>query len=767
MSYLDTLNPAQREAVTTTDGPVLILAGAGSGKTRALTSRIAYLIAEKKVRPWEIMAITFTNKAAQEMRERVDKLAGEGASYIWVSTFHSACVRILRRFIDHIGYGKNFTIYDTDDSRTLIKRIMKEKQLDPHKWNDRFFQSRISAAKNIEMTPLMMENQAESPEQHLTAAIYRIYDRRLQDNNALDFDDLLLKTVELFRKDPEVLDYYQERLHYLMVDEYQDTNKVQFEFVSLLAGKYRNLCVVGDDDQSIYRFRGADIRNILEFEKIYPEARVIFLEQNYRSTQPILDAANAVIAHNTDRRKKKLWTAEKGSEKVRFHHFDSPWEEAEYVVSEIGQKHDLEGKPYSDFAILYRTNAQSRSFEEQCIARNIPYRIVGGINFYAHKEIKDILAYLTILENPSDDLSVRRIINVPRRGIGQTSIARLDAYAEESGISFLEACRRADQIPGLKRAAAGLSDFHSLIGELLQEKDELPVSELIAAVFDKTGYLRELEEKRDDESQTRLENLHEFAAKASDFDEQSENSSLSEFLQQVSLVSDIDTVDPSADYILLMTLHAAKGLEFDSVYMTGMEDGIFPGYRAITAEDDSLFGEDGRRRAKRETSEMQEERRLCYVGITRAKRHLMLTAAKYRMLYGERQAFRISRFVREIPRNLIDLLRDTTDTRRVFAQPGSEREGIGRILSFGKTLGTKKEGGNFFSKSGKFRPKEFQVEHSAPPAYKKGDRIRHRKFGEGTVLDIQNGKRDYEVSVDFDAFGTRRMFASFAALEKI
>ncbi|MEE0956219.1 MAG: UvrD-helicase domain-containing protein [Eubacterium sp.] len=802
MNYLETLNEPQKEAVTTTDGPVLILAGAGSGKTRALTSRIAYLIDEKKVRPWNIMAITFTNKAAGEMRERVNRIVGDGAEYVWVATFHSSCCRILRRYIDRIGYSNNFTIYDTDDSRTVIKRVMKELELDSRTYHERSLLSQISAAKNNGISPDEFEKQSFRWEQKTIAKAYRAYEAELKANNALDFDDLLLKTVELFESCPEVLEYYQDRLKYIMVDEYQDTNTVQFRFVSLLARKYHNLCVVGDDDQSIYKFRGADIRNILEFEHVYPDAKVIYLEQNYRSTQPILDAANAVISHNRGRKEKKLWTAIGGEEKARFRQFDNSYDEAEFVISEIQEKHREEGKPFSDYAILYRTNAQSRAFEEQCVARNIPYKIVGGINFYAHREIKDILAYLTVLENPSDDLAVRRIINVPKRGIGQTSIGKVEEFAQVNNLSFYEALERAPIIPGMKRAAGSIEEFRNLLEGFAKEKDSMAVSELIGRILEETGYRKELEEEGTDEAETRIENLKELISKASDYDDQSENPTLSDFLQQVSLVADIDSVEEGSDYVLLMTLHSAKGLEFDSVYMTGMEDGVFPGFKAITAEEEDSFDEQDGQRTGRETSEMEEERRLCYVGITRAKRHLTLTASQSRIMYGERQYYNASRFIHEIPRAMIDLGRDTTDTRRFLNMPSGDLGGLSRLLSGGQNGGNAAAdsrkgnlrnadqasgygtargygsagyvygGGNGpdrkkTSAMGKFKPKEFTVQKAGHLDYQVGDKVRHRKFGAGVVTEILDGKKDFEVTVDFENFGTRRMFASFAKLEKI
>ena len=622
MNTMEGMNPQQQEAVEYTEGPLLILAGAGSGKTRVLTHRIAYLMEEKGVKPWNIMAITFTNKAAQEMRERVDQIAGFGAESVWVSTFHSSCVRILRRYIDRLGYDNRFTIYDTEDSKTVMKEMIRRLDLDPKIYKERNLLSKISAAKNEMITPNEYEKQVTRWEDRRVGEIYRAYQEQLKKNNALDFDDLLVKTVELFRDCPEALDYYQERFRYIMVDEYQDTNTVQFQFVSRLAARYRNLCVVGDDDQSIYKFRGANIGNILDFEKVFPDAKVIKLEQNYRSTQNILDAANEVIRHNKGRKEKRLWTENGTGDKVNFRQFQSGFEEAEFVAGEIGRKVRTGENHYRDFAVLYRTNAQSRLFEEKFLLANIPYKIVGGVNFYGRKEIKDLLAYMKTVDNSLDDLAVQRIINVPKRGIGAATIGKVEAYAAEQDIHFYDALLEADYIPGLGRAAAKIRPFTLFIQSLRSQLEYLSVKELLEKIIEDTGYVKELEAEDTEEARARIENIDEFISKAADYEASAAEPSLSGFLQEVALVADIDSVDDSSDYVLLMTLHSAKGLEFNEVYMAGMEDGLFPSYMTITGDD---------------PSELEEERRLCYVGITRARKKLTLTAARQRMIRGETQ----------------------------------------------------------------------------------------------------------------------------------
>ena len=618
MSKYDTLNPMQREAVFHTEGPLLVLAGAGSGKTRVLTHRIAYLIEEKRVAPWNIMAITFTNKAAAEMRERVDKIVGEGAEAIWVSTFHSSCVRILRRFIDRLGYDTNFTIYDGDDQKTLMKQVLKKMQADPKQFKERAVLSRISAAKNDRITADEFEQQAGADfREKKIAQIYREYQKELKKNNALDFDDLLVKTVELFEANADVLEYYQDKFRYIMVDEYQDTNLVQFKLVDLLAKKYRNICVVGDDDQSIYKFRGANIENILSFEKAFPGARVIKLEQNYRSTQSILNAANEVIRHNRGRKDKTLWTANDEGPKVRFRQYDTAYEEADAIIRDIEREKEEKNAEYSDFAVLYRTNAQSRLLEEKCIYYSIPYRLVGGVNFYQRKEIKDILCYLKTIANGRDDLAVQRVINVPKRGIGATSIGKVTIYASANGMSFYDALLRVRGVPTIGKAADKIEKFTEQIENFRSRLSVLSIPELIEAILEETGYKKDLEAEGEIEGETRLQNVEELVNKATGYMSTAEEPTLDGFLEEVALVADVDSLDESENRIVLMTLHGAKGLEFPYVYLSGMEDGLFPSSMSIFSDDKDAI---------------EEERRLCYVGITRAEKELTLTAARQRMV---------------------------------------------------------------------------------------------------------------------------------------
>ena len=771
MDYLELLNAPQREAVEKTEGPLLILAGAGSGKTRVLTCRIAYLIQKMGVSPWNILAITFTNKAAGEMRERVDAAVGGAAGQVWVSTFHSTCCRILRRHIDRIGYDRSFTIYDTDDSRQVIREVVKALEFDPKMYKDRAVLAKISGAKNAMLSAEAFAASASLWEEQRLAEIYEAYQKRLKQNNALDFDDLLIKTVELFRAAPDVLAEYQERFRYILVDEYQDTNLVQFELVRMLAARYQNLCVVGDDDQSIYRFRGADIRNILSFEESFPGAHVVRLEQNYRSTGGILNAANEVIANNKGRRRKKLWTDLGEGEKARFFAFPTGAEEAVFVIDEIAQKVE-EGKSYSDFAVLYRTNAQSRLFEERCVNRNIPYQLVGGVNFYSRKEIKDILAYLKTIDNGADDLAVTRIINVPKRAIGQTSIARVARHAQERGCSFFDALLDAGEIPGIGRATKGITGFTNQIRRYRAASEEYKsVRQLIELILDDTGYVRELREEGTDEALARIENLEELISKAEDYQKATEEPSLSDFLQQVSLVADIDSVDENADRLLLMTMHGAKGLEFENVYLTGLEENTFPSYLCVVSGNEE---------------EIEEERRLCYVGMTRAKRHLTLTAANTRMLRGETRYLAVSRFVDEIPAELLELGRDTTDTRRFLGRgrerAGSYARGEDAAYTGGTPIAPRRQnspqetmrisgrstaGQNVLKKRPQaLQLKDFRVVKADKLDYDVGDRVRHIKFGEGTVTDIKDATKDFEVTVDFDKVGTKRMFASFAKLKK-
>ena len=780
MSIYDTLNPMQKEAVLHTEGPLLILAGAGSGKTRVLTHRVAYLIDEKQVNPWNILAITFTNKAAGEMRERVDQLVGFGAESIWVSTFHSTCVRILRRHIEYLGYNTNFSIYDSDDQKTLMKQVFKAMDVDTKQFKERSVLGTISSAKDKLIGPdEFLLNAGQDFRQRGIGEIYKEYQKRLRKNNALDFDDLIVKTVELFQNNSEILNYYQERFKYIMVDEYQDTNLAQFKLISLLASKYRNLCVVGDDDQSIYRFRGADIENILSFESAFPGAKVIKLEENYRSTQNILNAANGVIRHNRGRKDKTLWTANGEGELIRFKQFVTAREEADFVAREIRDS----VYAYQDQAVLYRTNAQSRLLEERCIFYNVPYRLVGGVNFYQRKEIKDILAYLKTIANGVDDLSVLRIINVPKRGIGATTMGKVTIFASEHGMSLYDALREARQIPGIGKAAEKIGTF---IGQMESfraraQSEDYTIQDLIEGIMDETGYQQDLEAEGEVESQTRLENIEELVNKAVSYEEDSEHSTLDEFLEQVALVADIDNMDESENRVTLMTLHSAKGLEFPKVYLVGLEDGLFPSMMSINSDD---------------KTDMEEERRLCYVGITRAKNELVITSARQRMVNGETRYCKPSRFLEEVPGELLEEerlepvlgsfgSRNNGDGAGGFGRSGISGEaglpwnqpapGNTRTSTFGKGYNAYASGASQpLSGLGAGSPagnpgfgKAFTVQKAASLDYGEGDRVRHIKFGEGTVKSIRDGGKDYEVTVVFDGAGQKKMFASFAKLKKV
>ena len=813
MGLTDALNDRQKEAVLTTEGPVLVLAGAGSGKTRALTYRVAYLIEEKKVNPWNILAITFTNKAAAEMKTRVNDLVSFGAESIWVSTFHSMCVRMLRRYADRIGFETSFTIYDADDSKTLMHQVIKALDMDPKTYKEKGVLAEISAAKNELITPEEYARQNAGDYRKMQVGeLYTAYQEQLKKNNAMDFDDLIGHTVRLLSEDREVREYYQEKFRYILVDEYQDTNTAQFRLIELLAGKYKNLCVVGDDDQSIYKFRGANIYNILNFEREYPGAKVIRLEQNYRSTQNILDAANGVIAHNEGRKEKHLWTQESAGSRVRFSVYDSGRDEAEAVVRDM-EKAVREGTPRKECAVLYRTNAQSRAIEEACVAHDLPYRLVGGVNFYQRMEIKDILAYLKTIDNAVDDLAVQRIINVPKRGIGQTTINKLAVFGTANDMSFYDACRHAVYIPGMGKAAAKVEQFVEEMEKYRHMAEEESLEDLIRAILKDTGYQKELEAEGTVEAESRLQNLEELISKAVDFEKNApENTGLKDFLEQVALVADIDTVDPNADRVFLMTLHSAKGLEFDHVYMVGMDDGLFPSYRSIVDDDQD---------------EIEEERRLCYVGITRAKRELLLTSARSRVVNGETRYNKPSRFVEEIPENVLirndesyggsyenawkkadtyqspwgkeDSYGDYKNARKkdnsygnAWGKEGSygdykttwkkedsyggssahgrygslayldRQEGLSQDVFDKKKTGRKKTEnvyvtGKQLSMTGKKEALTFQV----------GDRVRHVKFGLGTVAEIKEQPADYQVTVDFDEAGTKKMYALYAKLEKV
>lgn len=744
MSIYDTLNEQQKKGVFTTDGPVLLLAGAGSGKTRVLTHRIAYLIDELGVNSWNIMAITFTNKAAGEMKERVENLVGVGSDSIWVTTFHSTCVRILRRYADRIGYDNNFAIYDTDDQKTVMKEVCKRLQIDTKQLKERTILGAISSAKDELISPPEYElNAAGDYRKQKIASAYREYQETLRKNNAMDFDDLIMKTVELFKTDQEVLASYQKRFKYIMVDEYQDTNTAQFELIRLLAAGTRNLCVVGDDDQSIYKFRGANIRNILDFEKVYPEAVVIRLEQNYRSTQNVLDAANAVIRNNTGRKEKTLWTDHGNGNRIHFRQFDNAYEEAEFVADDIAGKKRNGIADYGDCAVLFRTNAQARLLEERFVVEGIPYNVVGGVNFYARKEIKDLLAYLKTIDNGRDDLTVKRIINIPKRGIGAATIAKVQDYADLHEISFYEALCQADEVTGLtSKTAEKLKPFVNLINVFRSKVDFYGIKELLEDVIETTGYVKELEASDEEDAEARIENIDELISKAAAFEETHDQPTLGEFLEEVALVADIDNVEEGNNRVLLMTIHSAKGLEFSHVYMTGMEDGIFPSYMTIVSDD---------------PDEIEEERRLAYVGITRAKEDLTLCYAKMRMVRGETQMNAVSRFVREIPTELMDNKPQAPKTKPIAVaapkrtaaenKPYIAGGGLGSLAAAGITKGAGAVTGG-------------------KPDYDIGDRVVHVKYGEGTVTDLEPGPRDYKVTVDFDEAGQKIMYAAFAKLQK-
>jgi len=779
MGIYDSLNEMQREAVYHTEGPLLILAGAGSGKTRVLTHRISYMIEEKGINPWNILAITFTNKAAGEMRERVDKVVSIGADSVWVSTFHSTCVRILRRYIDRLGYDNNFTIYDMDDQKSIVKDACKRLNIDTKMLKERAIMSAISKAKDELITPDQMElNAGGDYNAKRIAGIYREYQKTLKLNNALDFDDLICKTVDLFRSNEDVLNYYQERFKYIMVDEYQDTNTAQFKLISILADKYKNLCVVGDDDQSIYKFRGANIANILNFEDTFPGAKVIKLEENYRSTQTILDAANAVIKNNIGRKKKTLWTSNGEGEKINFTVYEDAYTEAEGVVNDIRQK-VRDGWNYNDFAILYRTNAQSRLLEEKFVVNNVPYRVFGGVNFYQRREIKDILSYLKTIDNGKDGQAVKRIINVPKRGIGATTIDRIQKYADEKEITFWDALINAKNIETLGRAYTKLEPFIIYISSLKAKVQFLSILELVETILKDTHYIEMLSESETpEEVEARQENIDELINKIVSYEENSEDEkpSLSQFLEEVALIADIDNLDESVERVMLMTLHSSKGLEFPMVYMTGLEDGLFPSYMTITSDD---------------PSEIEEERRLCYVGITRAKKELSMSAAKMRMVHGETQANKVSRFMKEVPEELINIANKGVGGKSKIAFGGENmggkldirsnaRASMSRYSSSGmksNSYGDSNSNGNIgFGRP--FPTDIFDLEKSKSAGtvgdsasrmlgYSVGDRVNHTKFGEGNVTLIVNGGRDFEVTVEFEKVGIKKMFASFAKLKKV
>ena len=718
------MNSEQSEAVRTTEGPLLIMAGAGSGKTRVLTHRIAYLVDEKDVSPYNILAITFTNKAAKEMKARVEHLVGEEAQVIWMSTFHSMCVRILRRDADRIGIERNFTIIDPTDQKSVIKDVLKSENIDSKRFEPRMFIGAISNLKNELKTPEDAQKEANDFHSQMVATVYKGYQRQLSRNEALDFDDLIMTTINLFERVPETLEYYQNKFQYIHVDEYQDTNKAQYTLVKLLANKFKNLCVVGDSDQSIYGWRGADIQNILSFEEDYPEAKTIFLEQNYRSTKNILNAANEVIKHNSERKPKGLWTANSGGDKIQYYEAMTERDEAEYVVKEI-MKHQRGGKKYSEMAILYRTNAQSRVLEETFMKSNIPYTMVGGQKFYDRKEIKDLLSYLRVIANSNDDISLQRIINVPKRGIGPSSVEKIQTYALQNNISMFDALAEVDFIGLSKKVTQECISFYEMIQNLIKEQEFLEISEIVDEVLQKSGYKDMLDREQSIESRSRLENLDEFMSVPKDYEENTplEEQSLINFLTDLSLVADIDEAD-TQNGVTLMTMHSAKGLEFPIVFIMGMEESLFPHIRAIKSEDDH---------------EMEEERRICYVAITRAEELLYITNATTRMLFGRSQSNMPSRFLKEIPEDLLD---SHTGQKRQTIYPKSQpKRGFSK-----RTTSTKK-----------------QVSSSD---WKVGDKVMHKAWGEGMVSNVNEKNGSVELDIIFKSEGPKRLLAQFAPITK-
>ncbi|NRG45625.1 DNA helicase PcrA [Bacillus sp. CRN 9] len=731
---LNGLNPQQQNAVKATDGPLLIMAGAGSGKTRVLTHRIAYLMVEKGVNPYNILAITFTNKAAREMRERIQNMMGGAADQIWISTFHSMCVRILRRDIDRIGFNRNFTILDSTDQQSVIKNILKEKNLDPKKFDPRAILGSISSAKNELITPEEYAKTAGDYFQQVISDVYTDYQKRLRKNHALDFDDLIMLTIQLFNRVPEVLEYYQRKFQYIHVDEYQDTNRAQYMLVKLLANRFRNLCVVGDSDQSIYRWRGADIANILSFEKDYSNAKVILLEQNYRSTQRILNAANGVIAKNMNRKAKNLWTENPEGSKINYFRADSEQGEGQFVVSKIKEIKNAENRNLSDFAILYRTNAQSRVMEEMLLKSNIEYSIVGGIKFYDRKEIKDILAYLRLIANPDDDISLQRVINVPKRGIGSGSIDKIANFAAMHDMTMFEALESIELIGLSPKITKSASEFRDLVKNYTQMQEYLSVTELVEEILDKSGYREMLKAEKSIEAQSRLENLDEFLSVTKNFEDGSEDKSLVAFLTDLALVADIDKLDDDgekADAVVLMTLHSAKGLEFPIVFLMGMEEGVFPHSRSLMEE-----------------AEMEEERRLAYVGITRAEKELYITNAQMRTLFGRTNMNPPSRFIKEIPEDLID---------------GVEPASSGRGNSpFGSSSHSRMQN----RRKAVVRP-SIESTGGDDVSWAVGDKAVHGKWGTGTVVSVKGSGEGTELDIAFPKpVGIKRLLAKFAPITK-
>ena len=767
MEILEGLNDKQYEAVVSTEGPCLVIAGAGSGKTKVLTHKIAYLMGEKNIKPWNILAITFTNKAANEMKERVEKLVGDAAKDMWIGTFHSICVRILRKQIDRIGFDSSFIIFDTSDQKTLIKQILKSENIDDKIFTDRSVLYEISNAKNEMLEPDAYALRARGDfRKEKIAEIYRIYQRKLKENNAIDFDDIINFTIKILMDNPDLLEYYASKFEYVLVDEYQDTNKAQFTLVTLLASKYGNITVVGDNDQGIYSFRGADITNILNFEKDFPGTKIIKLEQNYRCTQNILNAANEVIKNNETKYEKKLWTSNEKGSLPKVYRGENEYDEANYIVQEINRLKTEEYYKYSDFAVLYRMNSQSRSIEDILRRENIPYKIVGGLKFYERKEIKDIIAYLRLIQNTNDNLSLTRIINEPKRGVGKTSLDNIDMISAQNGISMYEVIKNADKY-GLNRVFANTREFIDVIEELRIKKEELHISELIKLTLQKTGYMQALELENTVEAENRIENLDEFLTVAIEFEEESADNSLSEFLEGITLSSDLDNMEEAQESVTLMTLHSAKGLEFPAVFLVGMEEGIFPGYKSIG-----------------EPKELEEERRLCYVGITRAKENLFLTCARQRTIFGSTSCNGVSRFLKEIPANMLDgyeALEDRSSSRYSGESNYEWEYGNSRKNSYYDVPVTNYRDIEVAARSGVKQPayqfrsadsflnslKKPKAENINLDGYRSGVRVFHKKFGEGIINSVETEGEDLKVDINFEKVGHKRLMAKFAGLEII
>ena len=753
MNLVEGLNDKQKEAVIETEGPCLVIAGAGSGKTKVLTHKIAYLIEEKNIKPWNILAITFTNKAANEMKERITNLIGEVANDMWIGTFHSICVKILRKFIDRVGYNSDFVIFDTSDQKTLIKQCIRSLNLDDKIYTDRGVIAEISNSKNEMLTPMQYKLRTNNEiRKEKIAEIYEIYQRRLKENNALDFDDIINLTIQILTENQDVLEYYSEKFKYVLVDEYQDTNKAQFTLITLLSGRHGNITVVGDNDQGIYSFRGADITNILNFEKDFPGTKIIKLEQNYRSTKAILDAANAVIKHNEKKYEKNLWTEKEGGKRPEVAILDNEYEEANFIVEQINRLKREEYYKYSDFTVLYRTNAQSRSIEDIFRRENIPYKMIGGLKFYERKEIKDVIAYLRLIHNQADNLSLGRIINEPKRGIGQTSMEKIEAIAETNGISMYEVIKHAEQY-GLNKVFINSREFINTIEDLSSKKDEMLISELTKEVLNKTGYMKALELENTAQAESRIENLNEFLTVAMEFEEENAENSLAEFLESITLSSDIDGMEDKEDSVTLMTLHSAKGLEFPVVFLVGMEEGLFPSYRSIG-----------------EQRELEEERRLCYVGITRAKEYLFLTCAKQRTIFGSTSLNKISRFLEEIPKELLEGVEKSEKPHKLKENTewtygnNSNKKAISFVITGSNT---NKPQPNFAFRTAEsflnnINTKPIGVNLSK---YKIGQTIYHKKFGEGIITEIAEEGDDLKIDISFEKVGHKRLMAKYANLE--